>query len=78
MPKRSQLTPQKDWKLIKPRMHALAEDDPGPESSEFQSDVLCEHDGLSLNTASRRKISAEVKQGFMFATETTDREMDLD
>ncbi|PPQ64679.1 hypothetical protein CVT26_002769 [Gymnopilus dilepis] len=49
----------KDWKLMKPRMHALAEDDPGPESSEFQSDVLCEHDGLSLNTASRRKISAE-------------------
>ncbi|KAF8911983.1 hypothetical protein CPB84DRAFT_1760942 [Gymnopilus junonius] len=52
----------KDWKLIKPRMHVFADNDPGPDSPEFHNDIHCEHGGLSLNITSRRKISSEAAQ----------------
>lgn len=49
-----------DWRLVKPKMHIPSVGDPPPDSSDFQSHVFCEHQGLSLNTTSRRKISVEV------------------
>ncbi|KAF8077825.1 hypothetical protein FPV67DRAFT_1557276 [Lyophyllum atratum] len=52
----------KDWRLTKPKMHVVSEDDPAPDSDGFASDVLCEHGGLSLNTTSRRKISVEAAE----------------
>ncbi|KAH9483698.1 Ubiquitin carboxyl-terminal hydrolase 48 [Psilocybe cubensis] len=52
----------KDWKLMKPKMHIPSVKDPGPDSGEFRNHVLCEHDGLTLNTINRRKISVEAMQ----------------
>ncbi|KAF8969843.1 hypothetical protein BDZ97DRAFT_1956803 [Flammula alnicola] len=49
----------RDWKLNKPRMHTASEADPAPDSPDYDSHVLCEHGGLSLNMTSRRKISVE-------------------
>ncbi|KAF4614469.1 hypothetical protein D9613_002689 [Agrocybe pediades] len=52
----------KDWKLVKPRMHVCAEDDPAPDSEEFGGQVYCEHGGLTLQTTGRRKISHDAVQ----------------
>ncbi|KIK57675.1 hypothetical protein GYMLUDRAFT_75287 [Collybiopsis luxurians FD-317 M1] len=52
----------KDWGLQKPKMHIPSEDDPPPDSPEFENDVLCEHGNLSLHTAARRCISEEACQ----------------
>lgn len=41
-------------------MHQLSEDDPAPDSLDYQSDVLCEHGTLALNNQNRRKISEQV------------------
>ncbi len=51
---RAQLT---DWRSAKPRMHTLSCEDPPPDDPKYVSDVRCEHDGLSLNSLTRRKIS---------------------
>ncbi|TFK76330.1 cysteine proteinase [Pluteus cervinus] len=47
----------RDWKLLRPRMHTHSQEDPAPDSGEFLGHVQCEHGGLSLNTAHRRRIS---------------------
>ncbi|EMD38059.1 hypothetical protein CERSUDRAFT_113204 [Gelatoporia subvermispora B] len=49
----------KDWRLSKPKMHTVGLPDPPPDSPEYQQHVLCEHGGLSTNTASRRRVSEE-------------------
>ncbi|KAG5647280.1 hypothetical protein DXG03_000816 [Asterophora parasitica] len=43
-------------------MHVESEFDPAPDSEDFASDVLCEHGNLSINTLSRRRISAEAAE----------------
>lgn len=50
-----------DWRLDKPKMHVVDQEDPAPDSDDFAADVLCEHGSLSLSTTSRRRISAEVR-----------------
>ncbi|KAF7363613.1 hypothetical protein MSAN_01018400 [Mycena sanguinolenta] len=48
----------KDWKLVKPKMHAFAKsDDPPPDSEEYHSHVHCEHNGLCISSAHRCRIS---------------------
>jgi ubiquitin carboxyl-terminal hydrolase 48 len=49
-----------DWRLAKPKMHVASQDDPAPDSAEFETDIRCEHGGLSLNSANRARISTEV------------------
>lgn len=49
-----------DWRLAKPRMHVVGEGDPGPDTPEFDAHVRCEHDALTLNSTTRRRISVEV------------------
>ena len=51
-----------DWKLAKPKMHTLHQDDPAPDSPEYSIHVLCEHGGLCPNIAHRRRISKEGAQ----------------
>ena len=45
-----------------PRMHVPAQDDPPPDSCDFDKHVRCEHGGLTLNTTNRCKISEEVSR----------------
>lgn len=42
-----------------PRMHVPSQDDPPPDSCDFDKHVRCEHGGLTLNTTNRCKISEE-------------------
>ncbi|TFY67092.1 hypothetical protein EVG20_g4062 [Dentipellis fragilis] len=49
----------KDWRQAKPKMHEHLEEDPPPDADPYGSHVRCEHGGLSLNTTSRVRISAE-------------------
>lgn len=49
----------KDWRLSMPRMHVPSQDDPPPDSCDFDKHVRCEHGGLTLNTTNRCKISEE-------------------
>ncbi|KAJ7510074.1 cysteine proteinase [Mycena galericulata] len=49
----------KDWKLVNPKMHIPGQDDPPPDSSEYQSHVRCEHGGLCLNPSNRMRISIQ-------------------
>lgn len=60
--RRSWLIGFRDWRLLKPRMHVLSEDDPAPDSAEFYNHVYCEHENLTLNLTNRRKISAQVSK----------------
>ena len=41
-------------------MHIISQGDPAPDDSHFKNNVLCEHKSLSLDTTTRRRISAEV------------------
>ena len=43
-------------------MHVPSQEDPPPDAPVYVSHVVCEHGGLVLNTALRRRISAEVCQ----------------
>ncbi len=49
-----------DWRLAKPKMHEPGLPDPSPDSEEYREHVECEHDGLTINPGSRRRISVEV------------------
>ncbi|KAH9946153.1 cysteine proteinase [Epithele typhae] len=49
----------KDWRLAKPKMHLEGAPDPPPDAADFLNDVICEHGGLSTNTVTRRRISAQ-------------------
>ncbi|KAJ6497048.1 hypothetical protein C8R47DRAFT_1184375 [Mycena vitilis] len=49
----------RDWKLVRPKMHTFAQDDPPPDSEGYLSDVQCEHGGLSLNVSNRCRISTQ-------------------
>lgn len=49
----------KDWRLLKPKMHIVSEGDPAPDNPAFYHDVRCEHQNLSLDTTTRRRISTE-------------------
>jgi hypothetical protein len=55
------LTPP-DWRLAKPKMHTPYQDDPAPDSPEYDAHVQCEHGGLCPNIAHRRRISEEAAQ----------------
>ena len=48
-----------DWRLARPKMHVEGASDPPPDAEEYLRDVVCEHDGLATNLATRRQISAE-------------------
>ncbi|KAK1222681.1 hypothetical protein PQX77_014467 [Marasmius sp. AFHP31] len=48
----------RDWLLQKPKMHVPYQNDPPPDAPDYDQ-VRCEHDGLSLNTTGRRRISVE-------------------
>ncbi|KAF9647555.1 cysteine proteinase [Thelephora ganbajun] len=52
----------KDWRLAKPRMHTPYQEDPAPDSSEYDIHVRCEHGGLCPNIAHRRRVSKEGAQ----------------
>lgn len=43
-------------------MHILHQDDPAPDSPEYDAHVRCEHGGLCPNIAHRRRISGEGAQ----------------
>jgi ubiquitin carboxyl-terminal hydrolase 48 len=49
-----------DWRLARPKMHVPSQADPPPDAYDFRGHVECEHNGLGLNTTSRRRISIEV------------------
>ncbi|KAI0086174.1 cysteine proteinase [Irpex rosettiformis] len=49
----------KDWRLAKPKMHNRSREDPPPNDPEYESHVCCEHEGLTPNSMSRRRISQE-------------------
>ena len=51
-----------DWRLAKPKMHVPYQDDPAPDSPEYDVHVRCEHGGLCPNIACRRRISKEGAQ----------------
>lgn len=53
-----------DWRSAKPRMHVASEDDPDPESGDFQHHVRCEHAGLSVNLMNRCQISRQVPTSY--------------
>ncbi|KAH7913760.1 hypothetical protein BJ138DRAFT_1145448 [Hygrophoropsis aurantiaca] len=52
----------RDWRLQKPKMHTSLKNDPAPDTPEYRGHVKCEHDNLSLNSVSRRRISQEAYQ----------------
>ena len=60
-PKMFILTPP-DWRLAKPKMHTPYQDDPAPDSPEYDAHVRCEHGGLCPNIAHRRRVSEEGAQ----------------
>lgn len=41
-------------------MHVVSQGDPAPDDPNFEDDVFCEHQSLSLDTTTRRRISVEV------------------
>ncbi|KAL5489782.1 hypothetical protein ACEPAI_4614 [Sanghuangporus weigelae] len=55
----------KDWQLNKPKMHVSSQPDPSPENVsddsalDFRSHVYCKHNNLTINAATRRRISLE-------------------
>ncbi|KAH7929713.1 cysteine proteinase [Leucogyrophana mollusca] len=49
----------RDWRLQKPKMHIPLKSDPEPDASDYHGHVKCEHEKLSLNSTSRRRISME-------------------
>lgn len=51
-----------DWRLAKPKMHTPYQDDPAPDSPEYDVHVRCEHGGLCPNIAHRRRVSEEGAQ----------------
>jgi len=51
-----------DWRLAKPKMHTPYQDDPAPDSPEYDDHVRCEHGGLGPNITHRRRISEEGAQ----------------
>lgn len=51
-----------DWRLAKPKMHIPYQDDPAPDSPEYDVHVRCEHGGLCPNIAHRRRVSEEGAQ----------------
>ena len=51
-----------DWRLAKPKMHTPYQDDPAPDSPEYEGHVRCEHGGLCPNIAHRRRVSEEGAQ----------------
>ncbi|KAJ7172277.1 hypothetical protein C8R46DRAFT_1175273 [Mycena filopes] len=48
----------KDWKLVRPKMHT-ADGDLPPDFEEYDSEVRCDHKGLSLNSTHRIRISIQ-------------------
>jgi hypothetical protein len=54
--------PPLDWRLTRPKMHVPYQDDPAPDSPEYDANVRCEHGGLCPNIAHRRRISGEGAQ----------------
>lgn len=50
-----------DWLLVKPKIHTPYHGDLPPDSGEFGGHVICEHNHLTLNPSSRRRISYEVR-----------------
>ena len=47
---------------MKPKMHIPYQDDPSPDSLEYDAHVRCEHEGLCPNIAHRKRISKEGAQ----------------
>jgi hypothetical protein len=45
-----------------PKFEYMSDDGgyPGPSSAEYKSDVICEHDGLSIDASQKRLISETV------------------
>lgn len=54
------VTPLKDWRSAKPRMHKPSQTDPPPDDPEYDSQVRCEHGCLTSNALSRKRISLQV------------------
>ena len=48
-----------DWRLAKPKMHAVGSEDPSPDDADHGESVVCEHGGLLPNLAVRRRISPQ-------------------
>lgn len=49
-----------DWRLAKPKMHSSVRPDLPPDDPEYVRHVKCEHDGLTPNIISRKRISPAV------------------
>lgn len=47
----------KDWRSAKPKMHVTSQPDPPPDDPEYAHHVKCEHNGLTPNVMSRKRIS---------------------